>query len=350
MVPRKLIMSSPVRSRHPRSPFPPPPQLLLYIVSLPRHMATQAFTIVSHYDKTGDEISGTVEKEAVLSSDIDALWESEAGPSNISLKRRIPPRFVPASNLNTSTYSEKAPEHAVKTETNEIASWYAGLSRSQTPAKQPEPSSRAEPPPVESAAKSKLPKPNKNDWFIHRALSNVPKDAGPVQKSSLADMLQQAPPCLENPVQPPVFLHLGPNNRGWGMLQRHGWEEGRPLGLGSAPVTPSASIPSTPSHEPSTPASQTDDQEQSVEHGDPTQTTSRTALIAPLRTTLKVDKRGIGPRSKSTPKPAVTHSLSDIRMAAERARRERDGRGKRGFARTARREAEERSQLFQELK
>ncbi|CEL62585.1 hypothetical protein RSOLAG1IB_04941 [Rhizoctonia solani AG-1 IB] len=313
-------------------------------------MATEAFTIVSNYDKPGDEILGTVQKEAVLSSDIDALWESEAGPSNISLKRRIPPRFVPASNANTSTYSGKVPEHAVKTEANDIASWYAGLSRSQTAARQPESPSQPELPSSRSSSKNKPSKPSKNDWFIHRALSNLPKDDAPVQNASLADMLQQAPPSLENPIQPPVFLHLGPNNRGWGMLQRHGWEEGRPLGLGSAPVTPGGSIPSTPSHELLTPSSQTDGQDQLAESDEVTQASSRTALITPLRTTLKVDKRGIGPRSKSMPKPAVTHSLSDIRLAAERARRERDGRGKRGFARTARREAEERSQLFQELK
>ncbi|CAE6391209.1 unnamed protein product [Rhizoctonia solani] len=313
-------------------------------------MATEAFTIVSHYDKPSDELSGTVQKEAILSSDIDALWESEAGPSNISLKRRIAPRFVPASNINTLIYSGKAPEHAAKTEANDVASWYAGLSRSQTPTKQPEPPSRTEPLSSQTFFKNKPSKPSKNDWFIHRALSNLPQDALPVQSSSLADMLQQVPPSLESPIQPPVFLHLGPNNRGWGMLQRHGWEEGRPLGLGSAPVTPSETIRSTPSHELLTPSSQTDGQEQSVESGEAMQASSRTALTTPLRTTLKVDRRGIGPRSKSTPKPAVTHSLSDIRLAAERARRERDGRGKRGFARTARREAEERSQLFQELK
>ncbi|KAH7336992.1 hypothetical protein B0J17DRAFT_665753 [Rhizoctonia solani] len=308
-------------------------------------MATQAFTIVSHYN---DETSDTIQKEAVLSSEIDALWESEPGPSNISLKRRIPPRFVPASNSHSLINTEKASEPVVAAETNDISSWYAGLSRSQTPSKQLEPQPKTEPLALQTT-KPNPPKPTKNDWFIHRALSNLPQDVAPVQNSSLADMLQQTPPSRENPLQPPVFLHLGPNNRGWGMLQRHGWEEGRPLGLRSAPVTPTGNLPSTPVHESSITPSETDGQTQSAGTNEDAQAPSRTALITPLRTTLKADKRGVGPRSKSMPKPAVTHSLSDIRMAAERARRERDGRGKRGFARTARREAEERSRLFQEL-
>ncbi|KAG8702582.1 hypothetical protein FRC08_003391 [Ceratobasidium sp. 394] len=155
-------------------------------------------------------------------------------------------------------------------------------------------------------------------------------------------MLEQSPPSLQDPLQPPVFLHLNPTNRGWGMLQRHGWEEGQPLGLGlgarTAPPTPPHADSSTGQGTPS----ELNDENPAA--------SSRTALVTPLRTTLKVDKRGIDPRSKSMPRPAVTHSLSDIRMAAEKARRERDGRGKRGFARTARREAEERSRMFQDLK
>lgn len=319
-------------------------------------MATEAFTIVSHYTAPNDEASGTIQKEAVLSADMDALWESEAGPSNISLKRRIPPRFVPATNSYSIGESAKSLEPTVKTEANNISSWYAGLSRTQAPTflKQSEPPAKpADSPAALIATKQKLPKPTKNDWFIRRALSNLPADAAPVRSSSLADMLEQAPPSLEKPVQPPVFLHLGPNNRGWGMLQRHGWEEGQPLGLASAPVTPAGSGPSTP-YEHSATTSEAGGDQSSEAAPDANEenpaSSSRTALITPLRTTLKVDKRGIGPRSKSMPRPAVTHSLSDIRMAAERARRERDGRGKRGFARTARREAEERSRLFQELK
>jgi hypothetical protein len=315
-------------------------------------MATEAFTIVSKYTALSDEFDATVQKEAVLSADMDALWESEAGPSNISLKRRIPPRFVPATNAYSVVEGRGVPGSTAKVETSGVGSWYAGLSRAHTPSKQPEPPSKAaDSPATQNIPKPKPPKPTKNDWFIRRALSNVPVDTTPVRSNSLADMLEQAPPSLEKPVQPPVFLHLGPNNRGWGMLQRHGWEEGQPLGLGSAPATPIGSTPIAPSLEHSAIENQTEEEIVPAEASKENQaSSSRTALITPLRTTLKVDKRGIGPRSKSMPRPGITHSLSDIRTVAERARRERDGRGKRGFARAARRDAEERSRLYQELK
>ncbi|QRV77700.1 hypothetical protein RhiJN_05715 [Ceratobasidium sp. AG-Ba] len=293
-------------------------------------MATQAYTIVSDFAHPGEEYEIAVQNEAVLSEDVDALWESEAGPSRISLKRRIPPRFVAATN-SRPVVEPAAPTSSVKPDSNDISSWYASLSRSNQELRPTPTSTPPLPSPAPTAStnpKNRHPKPTKNDWFIRRALSNVPPDAAPTQTSSIANMLEQSPPSLEDPLRPPIFLHLNPTNRGWGMLQRHGWEEGQPLGLGATSQT----APVTPAHEDS-----------------PEPDTSRTALVTPLRTTLKVDKRGIGPRSKSTPRPAVTHSMSDIRLAAEKARRERDGRGKRGFARTAKREAEERSRMFQEL-
>lgn len=304
-------------------------------------MATQAYRIVSHDTTLGKEPSA-VQDEAVLSADADALWESEAGPSNISLARRIPPRFVPAS----STYSaiqqpSTSTSPAVKHESGDIGSWYAGLSRAQqAPQVVQQPPTPPAPAPTQPVSKPKKQPPSKNDWFIRRALSNVSADTQPVPRSSLADMLEQSPPSLQDPLRPPIFLHLGPSNRGWGMLQRHGWEEGQPLGLGSLPQ---ASSPPGQSAEKIPP------QPEPAADTNPA-ASSRTALVTPLRTTLKVDKRGIAPRSRSTPKPAVTHSFHDIRIAAEKARRERDGRGKRGFARTAKREAEERSRLLQELK
>ncbi|KAG8743338.1 hypothetical protein FRC10_012217 [Ceratobasidium sp. 414] len=307
-------------------------------------MATEAYRIVSDYTPPGDNYDTTVQKEAILSADVDALWESEAGPSRISLKRRIPPRFVAATNAHSIVEQANTPGTSADSESSGIGSWYAGISRTnQTPelrqSQTPTPLLQATPAAV---TKPKSQKPTKNDWFIRRALSNIPPDVPPARTPSLADMLEQSPPSLQDPLRPPVFLHLNPTNRGWGMLQRHGWEEGQPLGLGlgarTAPPTPPRNDSSTGQGTPS----ELNDENPAV--------SSRTALVTPLRTTLKVDKRGIGPRSKSMPRPAITHSLSDIRVAAEKARRERDGRGKRGFARTARREAEERSRMFQELK
>ncbi|KAG9127042.1 hypothetical protein FRC07_000927 [Ceratobasidium sp. 392] len=308
-------------------------------------MATEAYRIVSDYALPDENHEIAVPKEAVLSADADALWESEAGPSRISLKRRIPPRFVAATNSHSIVEQTKT-EAPIKSESGDIGSWYAGLSRTtQTPELRQTQTQTPTPPPPQPtpvvATKSTKQKPSKNDWFIRRALSHV-SDAPPVPTSSLADMLEQTPPSLQDPLQPPVFLHLNPTNRGWGMLQRHGWEEGQPLGLGLGART----APPTPPHEDTSTAGGTPSESNDGNPAAP----ARTALVTPLRTTLKVDKRGIGPRSKSMPRPSVTHSMSDIRMAAEKARRERDGRGKRGFARTAKREAEERSRIFQELK
>lgn len=317
-------------------------------------MATQAYTIVSHDTTLGKEPTNTVQAEAILSADADALWESEAGPSNLSLARRIPPRFVPASSTYSTIQQQKPSTStglAVKHESGDIGSWYAGLSRVQQASEQPKPipAQPASTPQAASKPKKKEP-PSKNDWFIRRALSNVSADTQPVPSTSLAHMLEQSPPSLQEPLRPPIFLHLGPSNRGWGMLQRHGWEEGQPLGLGNAPQA------SSPHDQPAVqPSSQPDSSAEpttttTIANGENPAASSRTALVTPLRTTLKVDKRGIAPRSRTAPKPAVTHSFHEVRIAAEKARRERDGRGKRGFARTAKREAEERSRLLQELK
>ncbi len=54
----------------------------------------------------------------------------------------------------------------------------------------------------------------------------------PATPSTLADMLARHPPPLpsEKKFAPPIFLEIGPSNKGFGMLQRAGWTEGEPLG------------------------------------------------------------------------------------------------------------------------
>lgn len=108
----------------------------------------------------------------------------------------------------------------------------------------------------------------KNDWFIRRALrssvtaststSNVPLNPSPafplkvesrlntmnptIKKAlapkipvppSLADILTRNPPPLpyEPKYEPPVFLSIGPSNKGFAMLEKRGWKEGEALGL-----------------------------------------------------------------------------------------------------------------------
>ena len=54
--------------------------------------------------------------------------------------------------------------------------------------------------------------------------------------STLADLLSRNPPPRpsEPTFRPPVFLTIGPSNKGFAMLERKGWQEGE--GLGSARV------------------------------------------------------------------------------------------------------------------
>src|SRR6266850_2689611 len=93
------------------------------------------------------------------------------------------------------------------------------------------------------------------DWFIARALSEseaASASAPPTPRSnntntsgsssSLADILSRHPPSAQ-PLQPPVFLHLGPSNKGWAMLQNQGWSEGE--GLGASSILSSSKQPTT---------------------------------------------------------------------------------------------------------
>jgi len=45
----------------------------------------------------------------------------------------------------------------------------------------------------------------------------------------LADILAQHPPSTNAQLRPPVFLHLGPSNKGWAKLQNQGRSEGEGL-------------------------------------------------------------------------------------------------------------------------
>ncbi|KAH9969782.1 hypothetical protein BC827DRAFT_1151727 [Russula dissimulans] len=79
------------------------------------------------------------------------------------------------------------------------------------------------------------------DWFISRAIASQSQSlstptlrpgTGSSSGNSLADMLARHPPSAQ-PFRPPVFLHLGPSNKGWAMLQNQGWSEGEGLGAGA---------------------------------------------------------------------------------------------------------------------
>lgn len=130
-----------------------------------------------------------------------------------------------------------------------VSSWYRSLTRttpSATPPGSALPSrnvgiSRTTLSPKSSRSTSREPvKKDGNVWFISRALES--KIAGgstpPISTPSptLADILSRDPPPLpsERPFTPPVWLALGPGNKGFAMLQRSGWREGEALGRSSS--------------------------------------------------------------------------------------------------------------------
>jgi len=73
---------------------------------------------------------------------------------------------------------------------------------------------------------------NKNSWFILRAIESERSSASPNQppRQTLADMLARDPLSPNGGYSAPVWLTLGPSNKGFKMLQQSGWNEGEGLG------------------------------------------------------------------------------------------------------------------------
>ncbi|KAL1744417.1 hypothetical protein HDZ31DRAFT_82679 [Schizophyllum fasciatum] len=184
-------------------------------------MATVSHTIYSRYDPADRE---KLEKETGQATDAD---ESE----DWALKSS----FLRASSSSSSTASPGG---------TDVADWYKALASRSSSAgpsssgayrvgSSSESISRPRTAPL-AAPQAPMKKPDKNDWFIQKVLRNPDEqlhEPAP-SASSLADILARDPPPMpdEQPFRPPVFLALGPTNRGWGMLQKSGWREGDTLG------------------------------------------------------------------------------------------------------------------------
>ncbi|KAF8503223.1 hypothetical protein BU17DRAFT_101722 [Hysterangium stoloniferum] len=247
------------------------------------------------------------------------------------------------------------------------------------------------------------------NWFTsHPPTHNATPTSKP---STLADILSRNPPPL--PSEPtftsPVFLFIGPANRGFQMLQKKGWQEGEGLGSGrvekkrvraglranQVKEEDSSAFSSTEVidltlddsdgektttsraqevvdltlHSDSESGDDDDDDAicsddhyndqndtQSPEpHAIPT--TSGIALITPLPTTLKADRLGIGLKARRHSKAkakAITHTSAALAAhirAANQMKKEkgRFGKGWRGLARKNKRAERERVGMLKYL-
>ncbi|KAJ3813341.1 hypothetical protein F5876DRAFT_87135 [Lentinula aff. lateritia] len=331
-------------------------------------MATTAYTIYSHYDPVDREELERETGQLAENNDDDA-WQSEAAKV-YKRKQPLPP---PRSNEVSGWYRSVISSADVKD--TKATSSSRSHSRSQAGA----------------ATIHNKPLISKNDWFIQKVLaaesSSEIRPAPAAASPSLADILARNPPPAPNeePFKPPVFLAIGPSNKGFAMLQNSGWNEGEALGQyvvrrrriqrgdpspwvkgeqeqeeqeeivvlgdGDGEITEIRKIPiidltASDSESESEPEddSKTDtlvtfnDKEQQVSSAG-----GRKALLTPLPTVLKSDRLGIGLKAKTAGPykesvKRVTHNAAALaahfRRAEEaRARKEKWGKGRRGFAR-----------------
>ncbi|KAF5369516.1 hypothetical protein D9758_002770 [Tetrapyrgos nigripes] len=198
-------------------------------------MATKAYTIYSHYDPEDREALERETGQIQDSVDEADRWEAEA---RTVYKRRITaPHFVPASYSDWSSLgassSKQTPSSTPRSE-DDVADWYRSLtSRTSTPVDSAKPRT----PSLTSKAKlssevQQSKKLDKNNWFIQNVQSTNIRPSNASSSSTLADILARDPPPLpsEEQFRPPVFLAIGPANKGFAMLEKSGWNEGEALG------------------------------------------------------------------------------------------------------------------------
>ena len=156
----------------------------------------------------------------------DELWRDIYKPK--SLRSVNPPIFVPASGSYLAVGGDDDHnDKASNDDSDDVATWYRSLPRQTNPHYSP--ASTVASPPIQRTPTLRHP----HDWFISRAISQHAASAStphPTGNNTLADLLSRNPPTATQPLRPPVFLHLGPSNKGWVILQNQGWSEGEGLG------------------------------------------------------------------------------------------------------------------------
>ena len=360
------------------------------------------------------------------------VWQQEASLI-FNRPAKPPPQFVPA----TLPYDGWIQKHAETPKPNDTSSnnsfgdslskWYRSLtSQTTTVARDTSADTiKASHTTLHTSSSSQepiaspVPKPsirlNKNNWFIMKAIqSEPPSSSVSIPAPTLAEILARDPLPSEGKFTPPVWIEIGPSNRGYGMLQRSGWNEGEPLGpnvLRRKPVkevlpddeifTTTKSRDKGKGHLTSTSLScqqsnkmddalddgmselrntevidltlsdsDSEDSSMKVEDGELEYQDGFTddiptdhggiALLTPIATRLKSDRLGIGLKAKTTgpykaSQKRVTHNAAalaaHIRAAEESRRRMREhGRGRRGHKRQRRKEEEERKAMLASLK
>lgn len=388
-------------------------------------MATVTHYIYSHYDpkdrerleaETG-QIPGVVEE---AEPDIDP-WQTE---SSFGVQRRIAaaPSFVPAEipydqlNEMIGLPRHRPASSSLPSSSSDVAGWYRSLARSHSNLES-QPRANTAPPesaqrPTKASRIKDIPhgteRRDKNNWFIARALRSGPSTVPVTPPSTLADILAREPPPSSDKerFKPPVFLALGPANKGWTMLQQSGWSEGEGLGATVARRADSRAA-KIGAHERESKAKSRhgsvvvkqeerespcdsdgeisevrkvdivdltlsdsdDDYEETFEASEsqPAASSSNldppdshtTPLLTPIATVLKSDRLGIGLKAKTVgpykaSKKRVTHNQAALAAhirANEEMRRLKaiTGRGSRAFARLAKKESEQRRQLLASL-
>ncbi|KAF5385685.1 hypothetical protein D9757_005534 [Collybiopsis confluens] len=353
-------------------------------------MATTAYTIYSHYDPADRE---ELEKETgQLSEDHNPedAWQAEAVKA-FKRKQAPPPRFVPAtrdSNIGLDDWSS-SPGAGSSTLSSSLSSgassWYRSMI-SSAPIGRKE-SSSAPPSSSQTPAQILKPqKPTKNDWFIQKVLANGTPSSTPIAPPpSLAEILARNPlpsPNDKHRFKPPVFLAIGPSNKGFSMLQNSGWNEGEALGqdivrrrrlarddpspwvkeediesrIGDGEITEVRKVDVVDLTGLDSGEEEGDDDEEPEEISENIPQNGRKALLTPLPTVLKSDRLGIGLKAKTEgPHKAsvkrITHNTvalaAHYRQAEQaRLRKKKWGKGKRGFARRDKEEQARRRNLL----
>jgi hypothetical protein len=359
-------------------------------------MATIAHHIRSYYDPADRE---QLEKETgQIPIDEEEQWNT--APTFSAARRAPPPSFVPAriqyDEWGSAISLTREVSSSASAQDSGTSEWYRALTRdsSKTLGKQPPARSSSTP---SEASKPKKEATTKNNWFIKKALQSEPSSKPSSPAPSLADLLARDPPPLpsEERFVPPVWLAIGPSNKGFNLLQKCGWNEGEGLGAHVArSLRPRSSARTTspisraPLRGASIPVddkksrdilpdvidltqfeSEPEDDFESFHHSSSlprltpasSATTepdphSQKSLLTPIPTILKSDRLGIGLKAKTEgpykqSKKRVTHNqaalASHLRTSEElRRKRAEVGRGRRGFAKVRKREENERKHML----